>query len=305
MNKIIYLYGYGRCGSTILSLLLDRHPDIFSTGELISLPERGWIKNTRCSCKKRADECPFWTQVREIWQENSPVKNPEEFNELLNPYKNYFSFSRRNSHHRLVQENENIDLLMRSITTLYDAIFKVSGKSVIFDSSKLPMFGLVVGSNHKYRVDPVFMIRDGRGVINSLEKTRVKKRRESRSFYARQKNLFLSSIKWAVANFICEYVLRKQDSDFIKLRYEDLVSSPEATLNEILNQVQLDNHTFESPDQHTSHVLAGNIKRLKDDVSIKPDIDWQTSLKLYEELCYWMITGGLGLKYGYRPGKFN
>ena len=51
--KILYIVGAGRSGSTILDIALGNSPEICSSGELVHLPERGWLDD---QCLRRKGE---------------------------------------------------------------------------------------------------------------------------------------------------------------------------------------------------------------------------------------------------------
>src|SRR6056297_1886775 len=52
---LVYVVGVGHCGSTLLSLALDRHPDVFAVSEIIGLNAKipGWSKNEE-DCRQHA-----------------------------------------------------------------------------------------------------------------------------------------------------------------------------------------------------------------------------------------------------------
>jgi hypothetical protein len=58
-DKMIYLVGYGRSGSTAVSDLVGSHRDVFVAGEINYLAESsalGW----KCTCGKAIDDCAIW-----------------------------------------------------------------------------------------------------------------------------------------------------------------------------------------------------------------------------------------------------
>ena len=65
--KILYIVGAGRSGSTILDIALGNSPEICSSGELVRLPERGWLDDQYCACGERVNRCAFWRDVKSRW----------------------------------------------------------------------------------------------------------------------------------------------------------------------------------------------------------------------------------------------
>src|SRR5687768_11029927 len=60
MSKILYIAGYGRCGSTILDIILNGHPEITGDGEVTFLLD-DWANSSRhCACGTPYDKCDFW-----------------------------------------------------------------------------------------------------------------------------------------------------------------------------------------------------------------------------------------------------
>lgn len=57
--NILYIAGYGRSGSSILSRLIGQHPAFMSLGELGRLEE--FVRDDRdCTCSLPLSTCPFW-----------------------------------------------------------------------------------------------------------------------------------------------------------------------------------------------------------------------------------------------------
>lgn len=57
----IYIAGRAHSGSTILTVILDGHPQIKGCGEILDALARG--PEEKCSCGERIRECPEWSQV--------------------------------------------------------------------------------------------------------------------------------------------------------------------------------------------------------------------------------------------------
>ena len=65
--KVLYIMGAGRSGSTLLDMVLGSHPDVRGAGELTNAARNGWLKNEDCSCGRPVNDCPFWTEVLQLW----------------------------------------------------------------------------------------------------------------------------------------------------------------------------------------------------------------------------------------------
>ena len=63
--QVLYVGGWGRSGSTLLSHLLGRLPEMVAVGELRYVWQAGVSGNELCGCGQPFDECPFWVAVGE------------------------------------------------------------------------------------------------------------------------------------------------------------------------------------------------------------------------------------------------
>ncbi len=59
---LFYIMGAGRCGSTILSIILGSHPDIEAVGEI-----KGWPRHRGLprDLDEKDEDCKFWKNVLE------------------------------------------------------------------------------------------------------------------------------------------------------------------------------------------------------------------------------------------------
>lgn len=73
-TAIVYIAGYGRSGSTILSLLLSQIDRVISLGEVCNLRLETFEKD-RCSCGAVYSQCEFWGEYRP----NQPHSDPISF----------------------------------------------------------------------------------------------------------------------------------------------------------------------------------------------------------------------------------
>ena len=66
--RIGYLVGTSHCGSTLMGILMDLHPDMACVGE--PGPNRRRLRenqgNLPCSCGQPVGDCKFWTEVFDV-----------------------------------------------------------------------------------------------------------------------------------------------------------------------------------------------------------------------------------------------
>ena len=64
-SHVVYIVGWGRSGSTLLTAVLGELDGAFAAGELRMLWGRGAIGRRLCGCGRVIPECPIWSQVLE------------------------------------------------------------------------------------------------------------------------------------------------------------------------------------------------------------------------------------------------
>jgi hypothetical protein len=64
VTRAILIAGAQRSGSTLLGILLGRHPQVTNLGETRRLPLR-WAEDAKCGCGVGMQSCPFWTAINQ------------------------------------------------------------------------------------------------------------------------------------------------------------------------------------------------------------------------------------------------
>ena len=64
-QKVVLVAGAAHGGTTITSIILGQHPEIFVTGKLRGFPRGDFFDpDNICSCGAAGGACPFWNRVR-------------------------------------------------------------------------------------------------------------------------------------------------------------------------------------------------------------------------------------------------
>ncbi|NET43127.1 sulfotransferase [Okeania sp. SIO2B3] len=277
--NLIYILSSGHSGSTLTDLLLGSHSCVESVGEIFKLSsylsDSSNIpnKNRICTCGTLIDHCQYWQSVKTKLSP-SVIKKINVFGD---------NFTKHN---------------YQLIKTILD----ISGKSIFVDSSKsIPRLENFLRSN-LFVIQIIHLIRDGRAVgfsskskyqriLSELEEVnqnlflRIKYKLLDRKY---KKYNFYSTIRdWSYFNLKCHKKFGHLPNYHL-LRYEDLVSSPENTINEILQKWNL---IFE-PSQlefykFKHHNISGNRMRMKPNQTIKQDIKYLEKLSFWE---WWIGT---------------
>ena len=243
--RVIFIAGTSHSGSTLLDLMLNAHPEIISTGELLKLNRQLEVRNplkqtyTRCSCGAASLwRCEFWSAVDRRTRQTSG-KSLVDLNML---------------------DCRELDASRASNAVVFKAISEVSGKKFIVDSSKLPKRLSYLMRLKDLNVYPVHLIREPKGQIYSV---------------IRKHGGFLKHI--FRYELVHEQIRRGLESvPHSVVRYEDLVLDPECTLRSVLKPLGLNFHPQQLAwAEAVKHDVAGNGMRFVETSELVLDEAWK------------------------------
>jgi hypothetical protein len=298
--KVLYVMGHGWSGSTILGNVLGELPGFTHAGELRTLWGEALPEGRVCGCGVPIGTCEVWTAILRTGFGEPPSP-------ILGQVAAWHRKAARVRHTRRLLRlrpgrptgSPALDAYLPVEGRLYAAIAEVTGARVVVDSSKrtgdAAILRLMAG------VDPFFvhLVRDPRAVAFSW---RV---RDSRHGPLRTMR------EWTVANLSDEAVRRSDKRGrSIRVRYEDFVARPRATVEAITRLVGeppsdlpfLDEHTVELGVHHT---VSGNQSRFeRGRVRLVNEEAWRTKLSGADRLAVTALAWPLMLRYGY-PLRFS
>ena len=276
--QVIYIAGNGHSGSTLLDMILGSNDGCFSAGELTFIT-RDTIMEEYCSCKELIPECEVWSEVIRIWEQEREIS-----------YKNYqklrLRFERNKTSVRtLINKycpSESFEQYCLATLQLFQAIQKVTGNSVIIDSSKSPQRIAVLAKIVDLRV--IHICRNFTGVFNSSKKSSIKNMTAGIEADSPASRTWKVIVDWIFTNLAVEIF-----SIGVKLRkviYKDFVRSPKS-----LRKIHPLLKDFDGQQSFSaSHMMAGNIIRLKKNLKIDPKVGFQ-----YKKLDSRQIRFGRGM----------
>jgi sulfotransferase family protein len=244
--RVIYIAGASHSGSTLLDMMLNAHPEIISVGELLKLnrvkrSKSGKPKFARCSCGAAGLlRCEFWSRVNE--------------RTLLSHGTSLADLDLNDCRHPAEGPDAN--------SILFRAISEVSGKEFVVDSSKMPRRLKHLMGFDELNVYAIHLVRDPRGQIASvIAKNGLMKSILYHEVVHAQTRSALKSVPHSIA------------------RYEDLVSTPEKTLGQILEPLGLrfDPRQLQWAEQ-VKHSFAGNHVRKQSKSELVLDEGWKHRL---------------------------
>lgn len=295
--RLVYILGAGRCGSTLLDMVLGANPDICSTGELRTLSAISRGVPQPCSCGDDVSTCVFWTKVRSDVEQQFPLAKLEAGRK----YESTRSLPRTTL--LLGIPGTSVDQYARRLAVLLRAIATQSGKPVVVDSSKHTGRGLILWRTRASGVDVryIHMVRDGRALIWS--KFRVADG-QGLGLTPPEKNAADLSVWWLVSNILSGLLFMFRRDRYLRVRYEDLMADPEGTLRQVGQFVGVDltdviSAVREQRPLAVGHVVGGNRTRFNRTLVLRPDTEWQQNLRKEDERTFWGIAGWLARRYGY------
>jgi hypothetical protein len=305
--KVLYVVGLGRSGSTILSNSLGQSGGYFSAGELNFIWRHNVLENRLCGCGRPFRECPVWTRVMDEAYGGTDGVDPREMMRLQ-------ASGARTRHIPLMLAprgerilKERLEKLLINYRRLYEAIGSVTGSRVIVDSSKEPAHGYAMSLVPDLDLYVLHLIRDPRAAAYSWLKKKPQPDSEEIEHMVRFSPT-KSSALWDAWNASAEALWRRTPDKYLRLRYEDFVTDPRASLERILDL--LDERGVKPPlasDREiklgVSHTVSGNPNRFETGaVELRPDREWISKMNPRDRILVTALTLPLLRRYGYEVG---
>ncbi len=290
-------------GSTLLGILLDRHPQCASIGAATGLIRRVDLSTYQCSCGRLFRECEFWIDIAARTQ---ALGHPVDV----------FQTGFWNTHLRLSQNRVINAALVRSLGSdplndardafvgrvprvkravakmawntwsLATAVLQRTGKTVFVDTARDHQRPKYLATHPALDLKVIHLIRDARGNSASIMKHAGVDITEA----ARQ---------WTHYNVEAARVRRYLSADrWMSLRYEELCADPAGVLDRIAAFIGVGPGGMLERSGGQEHVI-GNPMRLKGITEIREDRSWQTRLGEADLSVLARIAGPTSRKLGF------
>ncbi len=302
MVKVISITGAGRSGSTILDNVLGGIPGAFSGGELRYIWQRGLIEQRLCGCSKPLPECELWPRILER-------AFPDGIDAAEMVALSHYVRTRFTPAARIGALHGWYDKKLRPLAmvldTLYPAIAEETRARFIVDSSKLPTYTYLLSRVPSIDLRIVHLIRDPRAVAHSWGR----RKQQLDTAVARamtQTGPARSALDWVVWNTTIRSIFANSCSGYLQLRYEDLITNPEASVRRILEMADeadaptphLQGNTVELAGNHT---VSGNPGRFQTGaVELALDEAWRRDMPDSKRKLVERITAPVRKSFGYR-----
>ena len=302
-QRVLYIGGWGRSGSTLLERMLAELPGFVCVGEVREIWQRSLMENRPCGCGAAFRDCPFWIEVGRSAYGGWDRVDLQEVHRLR------YRLDRGFGVPRLLSPATGADLrrYVGWLRPLYRAIAEVSGASVVIDSSKLPTHAMILRRIPDLDVRLLHLVRDSRGVAWSWQKRVQSAVAEGEARFLYRYSAIGSSLRYDFYNALTAG-LRRTGMPYLRMRYEDLVADPTRRLEAIGRFVDA---PVSPPDLrfvadgavqlHTSHTLDGNPIRFSvGAVPLRLDDEWRRLMPRSDRFWVGALTAPLLSSYGYR-----
>lgn len=307
MIDVLYIAGAGRSGSTLLERLLGQLPECVAVGETRHL----WREDpatARCGCGRVLTECDYWRAVMEhagfafdaggfeaVMTLRQQADRIRFVPQMLIPSLASGTYVRHQATYTA------------ALRRLYEAIHDVGRAGIIVDSSKDVSTLYLLTQMADVRLRLLHLVRDSRAVAYSWTKRIVRPDIVGREEYMHTFSPGKAAADWMVRNTLTEAARGRADG-YLRLRYEDLIADPLATLRRATDFMRLPDAdlSFIGPDgevclARATHTVGGNPMKFKSGgMRLRLDDAWQRALRPADRRLVTAATWPLLRRYGYR-----
>lgn len=305
---IVFVGGWGRSGSTLLTRMLAEVEGFVAIGEVRDVFLRGIIEDRVCGCGERFSACDFWQSVGDDayggWNTLS-VPRLQELRVLTDKPWHVPALVKPGLRKKT---DEAVAEYGDMLAPLYRSVRKITGARYIVDASKIASYGAILQRTEGLSPRFVHLVRDPRGTLNSWMKQVHMTDDLDRTRYMPRYNIVSGAARYVGYNALMHTVEKK--SPHMLMRYEDLVIQPEANMREALKLLDLadadtcDLSNFLSAEGvklGVNHSIAGNPMRHESGwIALRPDESWREKMPKHKQLTIAALTLPLLKKYGYK-----
>ena len=274
-----------------------------------------WLRSVRdderCGCGQAFSACPFWRQVGRAAFGGWDQLDVDRVTRLRAQVDRARFLPQLASARLRSRLQPALDEYVGYYQRTYAAIGQVSGSPVVIDSSKHASLAFCLRSSPGVDLRVVHMVRDSRAVAYSWSK--VVDRPEAAGSQMSTYKPASAALRWNLQNSALQ-LLSQLGTPTLRVRYEDFVRAPVATLREIAAFAGLPG----APDPGflgtdgpgrwwaelaATHTASGNPMRFTTGrVPIRYDATWQTAMLAGNRRTVTGLTLPLLMRYGYLGG---
>jgi hypothetical protein len=302
-QRILYIAGLPRSGSTILGCVLGRLPGTIFVGELAFFWRR-FADGDMCTCGKPLPDCHFWSAV--VGKAFGPLTRDQarELDKLEQRVIRRLRASGLAPVRWSTRWAKQIDVILEERSRLYETICDLAGVECIVDSGKEVAFGSMMARLDNISFSTIHIVRDPRGVAFSWQK-QVRSDSEPRDMP--RSPAVKTAARWMSSNLLVQLALKRLSDAYSRVRYEDLVAYPDdiarqisyATASPAGSYDWANNRLQRANEYHLVGSNPGVRRHLGGDLRLRLDEEWQTRLPRRQQRLVTAICGGLMAAYDY------
>ena len=286
--KLIYIVGYNRSGTTLLSKLLSLQPHVITVGELLRLNSY-ILNNKKCTCGSPIRHCHFWKQIFDLMSKDisngveTRIRHSSPHRKISNTTAMLSAYCRTSMPLQVFYPDQiNIARNCMRITNLAATI---SRAEIVVDCSKSAEHFLRLWLIRNTEVLPIYMVRDGRAVVNSV-------RRHGDG------SIEKASIGWVDSIKAMQRLQRITNQRGEYLFYEDLCRAPDTVLNAMFGRhMEIRTLNLSLLEDVTSHSIGGGAFDTTKEIRI--DERWKNEMTRRDLDTFERIAGETNGKLGY------
>jgi hypothetical protein len=302
--QVLYVGGWGRSGSTLLSHMLAQVDGHVSVGELRYVWQAA-VAGELCGCGRPFAECDFWQAVGARAFGGWDAVDVDEVLALeaaVLRHRNVplLAFPRLYPAHA-----ERLRRYSELTERLYSAILEVAGARVVVDSTKNPPYAYFLRRVPGVDLRVAHLVRDSRGVVFSWMKKMVRPEITGEDAHFEEFSPLRAGVRWMECNLAFE-LLRALGTSTARMRYEALVRQPQRELGEMLDRLDPGDHDLAFLDSGevevaaTEHSVRGNPMRFSHGrQKLRVDDAWRSQMTRGARRMVTLVTWPLLLGYGY------
>jgi hypothetical protein len=323
MDTLVYILSASHSGSTLLAMLLNAHPDVCSVGEL-KATHLGDAERYRCSCGQLIRQCPFWSRVSEAMARKGISFDITHAGTDFRLNGRGFTRRLAGALHRGAVFEGCRDFALRLSpawrahltqvqirnAALVDAIRELTGARIVVDSSKIALRLKYLLRSREMDVKVIRLVRDGRAVaLTYMDPARFADAQDPQrrgggmggERDAERLSMAQAALAWHRSNEEAEHVVAGLDrSRWIEVRYEQVCTDPQGTLQRIFGFLGVDPSRWVPGFRSVEHHVVGNGMRLDSTPEIRLDERWKSALTKDDLAVFNRVAGAMNRRCGYQ-----
>jgi hypothetical protein len=305
--RLVIIAGKGRSGSTLLGQVLSDDPDVVFVGEASIVWRLGYVEDRRCSCGEHFHACALWSEVDAMAFGGLATATAQSLHHLergvvrkvrvpwlLTPGLEQWPGS------------QDLARLVAYRSALYRAVASTAQGGFVVDTSKDPVYGMMLSHLERVELHVIHLVRDPRAVAFSWQRKVARTDMTDGTVYLNNPSVEKTSMDWVYRNLLAG-ALRRRATTYQLVRYEDFVAEPDSTIARIRNTVGLPaGPPVTDADgvirlSDTGHAMGGNPRRRTGgtEVVLRLDDEWRRSLSKRDERAVVLRCAPLMRRYGY------